>query len=78
MADSNPQSGADNKSADNKGALPVAAKPRKLLLRAVHGELVHPYTRPEVRFSTENAKSHEVDGWVKIQMDAGKLVEATE
>lgn len=77
MADPNPQQGADNKGADNKGAPPVAAaKPKKLLLRAVHGELVHPYSKPEVRFSTENAKSHELDGWVKIQMDAGKLVEA--
>ncbi len=43
----------------------------KETIRAVHGDLLHPYT--DVRFTTTDEKRVQVDGWVKAQGDAGKL-----
>lgn len=41
-------------------------------LKAVHGLLIHPYTH--TRFVPDKALSHEIDGWCKSQIEAGKLV----
>ena len=48
--------------------------PKKLSLRAVFGDLVHPYSKPEIRFKTNTINQCEEDAWVKGQIDAGKLV----
>lgn len=42
-------------------------------LKAVHGRLHHPYLKPEVVFDMDKSHKIEVDDWVKVQFDAGKL-----
>lgn len=66
-------------------AAPVAAaatspeapkvKAKKVALRAVHGLLVHPFLKPEVRFTPDTLVKAEIDAWVKVQLEAGKLEE---
>lgn len=52
------------------------AKPRSLRLRAVHGDIVHPFTCH--RFTTDSEDKHVEDSWVKIQVEAGKLAVVTD
>lgn len=52
-----------------------AAQPRKAYIRTVSGELLHLFTN--VTFTTD-PKKVEVDGFVQVQLDAGKLVVADE
>jgi hypothetical protein len=40
-------------------------------LFSVHGDMVH--ATDLTRFNTETSKKHELDAWVQIQLDAGKL-----
>jgi len=42
-------------------------------LKAVYGRLHHPYLKPEVVFDIDKSHKIEVDGWMKVQFDAGKL-----
>ena len=64
------------KTEDPKAAAPAAAKltkGKKARFTAVHGLLVHPFSDPEVRFTPGDSRSIEVDDWVLIQVEAGKL-----
>lgn len=86
-----PEGGADagDKGAD-KGAsqpsTPPAAEPApavdglkegdEVILSAVHGEIVHPFMQPEVRFDQGKLTKVVVDRWVAIQYEAGKLRKA--
>lgn len=59
-------------------AAPAAAAPtlelgKTVRLRAVHGDLIHPFLQPEVRFETDKSQKVIVDSWTKIQFEAGKL-----
>jgi len=40
-------------------------------IRAVHGLMIHPFD--ETRFEPDAAKPHVRDGWVDVQIEAGKL-----
>lgn len=52
---------------DNKQAKPV-----KVLIRAVHGLMIHPYTH--AAFNTETITPvDERDAWLDCQIEAGKL-----
>jgi hypothetical protein len=42
--------------------------------KAAFGDIYHPYLKPEVRFTQENSVKIDVDNWVKVQYDAGKLL----
>ncbi len=59
-------------------AAAAAALPTKtisvLSLRAAHGLLIHPYTKPEVRFEQGQVTEHVRDTWVEAQIEGGKLV----
>lgn len=55
-------------------AAPKLVKGKKARLIAVHGLMVHPFTNPEVRFTPGDSRSIEVDDWVLVQVEAGKLV----
>ena len=65
------------KTEDQKAAAPAAApklvKGKKARLIAVHGLMVHPFSNPEVRFQPGDSRSIEVDDWVLVQVEAGKL-----
>jgi len=50
---------------------PKAKTVELVALRAVYGLMIHPYT--QARFDQSKATDHELDGWVKTQMDAGKI-----
>ena len=66
---------------EDKNATPAAApaaapklvKGKKARLIAVHGLMVHPFSNPEVRFTPGDSRSIEVDDWVLVQVEAGKL-----
>lgn len=42
-----------------------------LRLSAVHGRIIHPFTLAD--FDTDRAVKVEVDAWIKVQFEAGKL-----
>lgn len=63
---------APNPTPENPNDKP-APKAKILRLKAVHGDIVHP-TDATV-FTVDSSKKHELDGWVKMQLDAGKLAE---
>ena len=51
-----------------------AKKSEEVLIRAVHGYMVN-MSNPAQKFYTESYTSvPEIDGWVQLQLDAGKLV----
>ena len=54
-------------------ATPAKAEVVQKRFRAAHGRIQHPFTLDW--FDTENSKKVEVDSWIKIQHEAGKLVE---
>ena len=54
-------------------AAPKLVKGKKARLVAVHGLMVHPFSNPEVRFTPGDSRSIEVDDWVLVQVEAGKL-----
>ena len=54
-------------------AAPKLVKGKKARLIAVHGLMVHPFSNPEVRFQPGDSRSIEVDDWVLVQVEAGKL-----
>lgn len=49
----------------------VAKKIEVVSLVGVHGRIQHPYTL--AWFDQGVAKDHQIDGWVKGQMEAGKI-----
>ena len=57
---------------DTKRPEQKPAEPKKAHIRAVFGDIIHPYT--ETRFTTSASKVHEVDSWITIQLEAGKIV----
>ena len=49
----------------------VVAAPKKVNVRAAIGDIVHPFTH--VRFTIDSLKPHDLDSWIEIQRDAGKI-----
>ena len=54
-------------------AAPTVTVGQTARLKAVHGRLHHPYLKPEVVFDIDKSHKIEVDDWMKVQFDAGKL-----
>ena len=54
-----------------KVELPKAREVDLYDMKAVYGLLIHPYT--QTRFNRDKAIGHELDGWCKTQIEAGKL-----
>ena len=46
-------------------------QPKKITVRPVYGRMVHMHTAQEIDGDTEVP---EIDGWLKAQIDAGKIV----
>lgn len=45
----------------------------KLLIRAVHGTMVHPYVPMDIR-TDAISEVDEIDSWIQAQIDEGKIV----
>lgn len=45
--------------------------PKKVLVRATLGDIVHPFT--DTRFVLDASKPHERDAWIDVQLEAGKI-----
>lgn len=70
------EAAAAAKAADEAAAAPVRPTIKvgdKVRLSAVHGDLYHPFLTPELVFKTDTSYKVEVDAWMVIQYDAGKL-----
>lgn len=45
-------------------------KPEKAYVRSNYGDFIHPYTNDRI---TGDGKRVEIDNWVQVQIDCGKL-----
>lgn len=54
-----------------KAAEATPAEPKIARVRAIHGLMVHPFNSKHI--DTDSEAKIEIDSWVQIQIDAGKL-----
>lgn len=52
---------------------PAAEAPTKILLRAVHGTMIHPYVPMDIR-TDAITEVDQIDSWLQSQIDEKKIV----